>query len=103
MYNYVHMLFGMLIDYKTRIHPTICHSSAQAELSAKVAGGKNALYIRNMLIGLGINITKPTRMWTDSVAVQAVEDATGTTKRLRHVEIAQFESVLYPFLWSLMQ
>jgi hypothetical protein len=90
MYNYVHMLFGMLIDYKTGIHPTICHSSAQAELAAKVAGGKNALYIRNMLIGLGIKITKPTRMWTDSVAVQAVEDATGTTKRLRHVEIAQF-------------
>jgi hypothetical protein len=84
------MLFGMLIDYKTSIHLTICHSSAQAELAAKVAGGKNALYVTNILRGVGINITKPTRMWTDSVAVQEVEKATGTTKRLRHVEIAQF-------------
>jgi hypothetical protein len=90
MWHYVHMLFGMLIDYKTSIHPTICHSSAQAELAAKVAGGKNALYVMNILRGIGIKLSKPTRMWTDSVAVQEVEKATGTTKRLRHVEIAQF-------------
>jgi hypothetical protein len=84
------MLFGMLIDYKKSIHPTICHSSAQAELAAKVAGGKNALYVINILKGIGIKLNKPTRMWTDSVVVQEVEKATGTTKRLRHVDIAQF-------------
>jgi hypothetical protein len=84
------MLFSMLIDYKTSIHPTICHSSAQAELAAKVAGGKNALYVINILKGIGIKLNKPTRMWTDSVVVQEVEKATGTTKCLHHVDIAQF-------------
>ena len=76
------MIFGMLIDYKTAIHPTICHSSAQAELAAKVAGAKNALYVMNILLGIGIMLKKPTRMWTDNVAIQQVENATGTTKRL---------------------
>ena len=90
MFNYVYMLFGMLIDYKTGIHPTICHSSAQAELAAKSAGGRNALYLRNVIQGLGITMRQPTRMWTDSVAVQEVEKAMGTTKCLQHVDIAQF-------------
>ena len=84
------MLLGGLIAFKTRIQPTIAHSTGEAELSALSTTGKEARYIRHILTGLGAKFTRPTRIWTDNEAARLVSIATGTTKRLRHVDVQAF-------------
>jgi hypothetical protein len=46
--------------------------------------------IRYILLGLGYKLTQPTKIWCDNEGAKHVTNATGTTKRLHHVDIPFF-------------
>jgi len=88
--GHIHMLFGMLIDYKTCVQITLALSTAEAELCAIVSAGKLARWIRHILRALGFAPRGPTPLFTDNAAAKLVMDADGTTRRLRHVDVQKF-------------
>ena len=51
---------------------------------------KNTRYVRHILEGLGAVLNAPSHVFCDSDAARLVTIATGTTKRLRHCDVAAF-------------
>jgi hypothetical protein len=51
---------------------------------------KRTKYIRHILTGLGYKLQGPTQIWCDNEGAKHVAYATGTAKRLRHVDIPFF-------------
>lgn len=92
MRGQIHMLWGGLIDFKAKVEATISLNTAESELGATTDTAKTIRWIRHILRGLGILKDKmaPTPLFIDNVAAQIVSKATGTTRRLRHVEVARF-------------
>jgi hypothetical protein len=84
------LLFGAVIDFKTRVQPTVSLSSCEAELIALCGTAKRVKHIRNILKGIGIKQLKATPIYCDNEGAKKVATATGTTKRLRHVDIQYF-------------
>eukprot|EP00978_Attheya_sp_CCMP212_P003430 scaffold7102_cov34-Attheya_sp.AAC.2 len=84
------MFNGTAIDYKTVIQSSVSFSSCEAELVALAMTAKRTKYIRHILVGLGYKLPGPTKIWCDNEGARHVTNATGTTKRLRHVDIPYF-------------
>jgi hypothetical protein len=83
-------LAGSLIDYNSRIQASVTLSSCEAELVALVDTSKRLRSIRNIILGLGIPMNTPTTVFCDNEGAKKVAEATGTTKRLRHVDMQYF-------------
>jgi hypothetical protein len=88
--GHIHMLFGGLIDFIARVAHTIARSTGEAELAAAGDGEKRARYHRHILTGLGMTPRSATPFFIDSRAAELVAKASGTTKRLRHVDVQHF-------------
>lgn len=83
-------LDGSVIDFLSHLQRTISMSSCEAELQAFTTTSKRVKYIRAIFKGLRFNVDKPTPTYTDNDACRLVASATGTTKRLRHVDLRHF-------------
>ena len=83
-------LHGGLIDFKTRLQISVAQSSAEAEIGGLSDAAKRAIYIRHILQGMRIRPLGPTPVFVDNEAARLVSLATGTTKRLRHVDVQMF-------------
>ena len=81
---------GSIVDYKTTLQPTVSLSSCEAELIALVDTAKRTKYIRSILQGLDIALRGPTKIYCDNTGAKQVAQATGVTKRTRHVDIKFF-------------
>lgn len=66
-------------------------SSCEAELIALVDTAKRVKMIRHMAEALGLNLNnKPTPIYCDNEGARKVVTATGTTRRMRHVDTQYF-------------
>ncbi len=83
-------LDGSLIDFNSKLQVSVTLSSCEAELVALVDTAKRLRCIRQILRALSIPINHATPLYCDNAAAIKVSTATGTTKRLRHVDIRHF-------------
>jgi hypothetical protein len=83
-------LGGALIDFNSKIQHSVTLSSCEAELVALVDTSKRLRFLRNIISGLGILMQGPTTIYCDNEGAKKVAEATGTTKRLRHVDMQYF-------------
>ena len=81
---------GTAVFYQTRLQPSVTLSSGESELVAKTTGAKAALHVKEIYRTAGCPQDYPIPTWCDNEAALKVTAATGTTKRLRHVDIQYF-------------
>jgi hypothetical protein len=86
----VFMLAGAAIYYRTRLQPTVAQSSTEAEFTNMADAGKAALYLRWILLELGIIQHSPTPILADNAGAVKMANANQPTRRTRHVEMKHF-------------
>jgi hypothetical protein len=86
----VMMLAGAAVYYKTRLQPTIAQSSTEAEFTNMADAGKAALYLRWILMEIGILQPTPTPILADNHGAIKMANAHHPTRRTRHVEMKHF-------------
>ena len=81
---------GAVVAYKSKFQSTIALSSTEAEFSAACATGKVILYLRSILEEIGISQKHATVLYEDNQGAIMMANARQPTRRMRHVETAQF-------------
>lgn len=89
--GFVFTFAGGAVLYRTRTQSICATSSTEAEFIAAVDAAKNAKYLRQVLMQLGIPQDSPTPIYSDNEsAIRIVNDNRMPTDRIRHIDIRWF-------------
>lgn len=83
-------LSGGPVAYKSRLHPTVAHSSTEAEFMEASATGRMILFTRSIMWDLGVPQHAATVAYEDNDAATAMANAQKPTPRTRHIDIKHF-------------
>ena len=86
MYGYVIYVYGAPVSYASKILKIIALSSAEAEYSAATNTSRELVFLRNILIDLGLTIQSPTVIAMDNQAAITIVQNQGVTARNKHFE-----------------
>lgn len=84
------MLSGAAVVYKTKFQQAVALSSTEAEFVSAADTGKMILYVRSILMDLGLLVDGPTDLHVDNSGAIFMINAQAPTKRTRHVDIRFF-------------
>jgi hypothetical protein len=86
--GYLFNLGGTPISWKSRKQPTVALSSSEAEYMAITEGTKEALYLRQLCISLGLLQSDTTTIHVDNQSAIALANNTaGNHSRTKHIDI----------------
>ena len=77
-------LCGAVVDYGSVLIRVICHSSAEAEISAACIAGKRVMFISNLLRELEHDIVAPIPFFIDNSATEQLTRKNAATKKTEH-------------------
>jgi hypothetical protein len=80
-------LAGGPIAWKSRLWPTVAHSSTEAEFYETNDAGRQSLYCRSIMWDLGIPQEAATILYEDNDGATAMANAGKPTSRTRHIDI----------------
>ena len=75
---------GGPIDWASRLIRVICHSSAEAEISAGSMAGKRVVFITELLGAFGIKLAAPVILLVDNTAAGDLTKKFGVAARTAH-------------------
>jgi hypothetical protein len=84
------MLDGGVVTYKTRFQKIVANNTTKEEFVAASDAAKMALYVRSILIDIGIDQTHATLLYEDNLGAYLMADAQQPTKRTHHMDILYF-------------
>ena len=76
-------------DRRSKLHPSIALSTAEAEYIAATQATKTIKYLRYLLNELNVKQTKPTTIYEDNEACIAMAQNKMVTGRTKHIELKQ--------------
>jgi hypothetical protein len=80
------MVNDSAVMWRSQLQRTVAHSTSEAEYRALSDGARDAMYVRQLLIELGVNISGPIVMHEDNqVAKRMAEEV--ATKRSKHIDV----------------
>nr|GEU50155.1 hypothetical protein [Tanacetum cinerariifolium] len=84
--EYVFVLNGGAVDWKSAKQSIFATSSAEAECIAAFDASKEAVWVRKFIFGLGVvhTIEEPISMYCDNTGAIAIANESGITKDARH-------------------
>ena len=89
--GHVLVMNGGPVAWKAHVSTIVALSSAEAELFATVACGKDICEARRLLEHVGeMQAPTPTNLWCDSSSVVSINSKRNTSSKLRHLEIKWF-------------
>ena len=88
-YGFAIYLGNNLIAWRSKLHPSIALSTAEAEYIAASQATKTIKYLRYLLKELGIPQNKPTILYEDNEACIAMTKNKMVTGRSKHIELKQ--------------
>ena len=77
-------LCGAAVDYGSVCIKVICHSSAEAEISAACIAGKRVMFINSLLRELEHDIVAPAPFFIDNSATEQLTRKNAATKKTEH-------------------
>ena len=78
------VMCGATVDWASVLVKVICHSSAEAEISAACKAGKRLMFVVQLMRELGHDIVSPTPFLIDNSATGELTKKMGATKRTEH-------------------
>jgi hypothetical protein len=75
---------GAAVDWAAVLIKVICHSSAEAEISAACKAGKRLMFVVQLMRELGHDLVSPTPFLIDNSATGELTKKMGATKRTEH-------------------
>jgi hypothetical protein len=78
------MMCGAAVDWSSILIKVICHSSAEAEISAACKAGKRMMFLVQLLRELEHDIVCPIPFFIDNSATSELTRKMGATKRTEH-------------------
>ena len=84
-------LAGAAIYYKSKFQECISLSSTEAEFQAACEAAKSMLYVRSILLEIGLEQEDATTLYIDNNGALLMADAKQPTKRTRHMDIKHFK------------
>ena len=78
-----------LVSWRSKLHPCICLSTAEAEYLAATQAAKEVKWLRSLLSFAGFKQPKPTLMLEDNEACIAMVNNPVVSGRNKHVELRQ--------------
>jgi len=88
--GWIYLMFGGPIDWSTKLIKVICHSAAEAEMSAASILCKSLSYFRQLCSDCGIDIDGPIPIFIDNTAAIDITGKMGSSKRTQHFLRWQF-------------
>jgi hypothetical protein len=85
--GYVFVLAGAPISWQSRQQVSVALSSMEAEYMAACAAAQEALWLRMLLLDLGVDMVKPISLKEDNQAAIAFSKNPGDHKRSKHIDI----------------
>ncbi|CAH9076817.1 unnamed protein product [Cuscuta europaea] len=85
--GYLVMLGGSPISWKTKKQPTMSRSSAEAEYRSMATVGCELLWLKRLLLSLGISHSRPMEVFCDNQAALYIASNPIFHERTRHIEI----------------
>nr|GFC60815.1 retrotransposon protein, putative, Ty1-copia subclass [Tanacetum cinerariifolium] len=85
--EYVFVLNGGVVDWKSAKQSIFATSSAEAEYIAAFDDSKEGVWVRKFIYGLGVVLTieEPVSMYCDNTGAIAIANESGITKGARHL------------------
>ena len=81
----VFLLNGAAVSWQSKLQPTVSLSTSEAEYRA--AGAREALWLRKLLLELGVTLQGPVRMKGDHDAALSLLKNHMSTPRSKHIDI----------------
>ena len=78
------VMCGAAVDWAAVLIKVICHSSAEAEISAACKAGKRLMFVVQLMRELGHDLVSPTPFLIDNSATGELTKKMGATKRTEH-------------------
>jgi hypothetical protein len=85
--GYVFYIGSSPISWSSKLQPTIALSTSEAEYTATVHAGKEALWLRTFMTELGYDMAGPTCVNIDSQSALAVAQNPEHHSRMKHIDI----------------
>ena len=80
------MYGGAVVSYGSKRQASISLSSTEAEIMAASQGAAEVLYIRGLLLEMGVDIDEPTTVYVDNSGAVELSKDLKSCNRLRHIE-----------------
>ena len=85
--GFVFVLAGAAISWTSKKQPVIALSSTEAEYIATAHAAKEAVWLRQLLTELGLNLTHPTTLHVDNQSAIAIARNPEFHDRTKHIEV----------------
>ncbi|XP_059088714.1 uncharacterized protein LOC131884843 [Tigriopus californicus] len=85
--SYVFMLAGGPISWKNQKQKSVALSTAVAEYMAPLSTAQEALWLRNVLLDMGVNVNSPTTIFEDNLASIGLAKNPQYHGRAKHISI----------------
>ena len=80
-------LFGNLVGWKSRFHPSVCLSVAESEFMALAAAGQYGCWFTRVVNELGVQKLGPMHIYSDSKAAISIAQNPLYTKFTKHIDM----------------
>lgn len=85
--GYIFKVYSATVSWTTRRKTSVALSSAEAEYMALSVAVTEVLWLRRLLVDLGVKIDEPTVIFEDNQACIRVAEDDKKMKRLKHVDV----------------
>jgi hypothetical protein len=85
--GYCTFVGGNLVTWKSKKQNVIARSSAEAEYRAMASTTSELIWIKQLLVELGINTREPTKMYCDNQAARHIASNPVFHERTKHIEV----------------
>ena len=76
---------GCLVAWFSKVQRSVSFSSAESELFGAIMAGREAIFIRELLVDLGLTQSKPTQIFTDSKSCVDLSYDPVSFKKTKHI------------------
>ena len=83
----VFLLNGAAVSWQSKLQPTVSLSTSEAEYQAAGAGAREALWLRKLLLELGVTLQGPVLIKGDNDAALSLLKNHMSTPRSKHIDI----------------
>lgn len=83
----LHRVGNSLIDWSSKLQPTVSLSTTEAEYRVLTDASKDVIHLRRLLQELGVDITKPTQILSDNESYIKLGDNPVSHARTKNIEI----------------